>query len=304
MKIFKSEPTSSHFDILDKAESPFNTLYVIENGRSRELWFKGGGQFFLQSRLDLDAPEALALVYSRLMLASLLFVPEPRRVLMIGLGAGAVSHCLHRAYPKAHIDVVEIDREVIAFAKRYFFLKESRNYQVHEGDGRLFVQRQRREAPYDLVLLDAFKSGSVPFHLKTGEFYEEIRSILSPDGAVASNLYGKSNRLKPADCQTFLSVFEQIYGFEDPERVATALVATRHKRRWSQRDIERAADAFQPSLPFPMPSLAAMHLKEGWEDATQSAFRDDFDVKDFRRAVEENNLRPGLRPRYPIKSVS
>ena len=302
MKIFKSEPPSSDFDLLDKAESPFNTLYVIQNNRQRELWFKGGGHFFLQSRLDLDAPESLALVYSRLMLASLLFRPDPKRVLMIGLGAGAVSNCLHHLYPKAHIDVVEVDREVIAIAKQYFFLKETRNYQVHEGDGRMFIQRQRGERPYDLVLLDAFKSGSVPFHLKTGEFYEELRGILSPEGVVASNLYGKSNGLKPADRQTFLSVFEQIHCFEDPERVATVLVATRDKRRRSQRDIERAADAFNAPMPFSMPSLAAMHRETGWGDA--SAFKDDFPAGDLHRAVEENNLWPGLRPRYPIKSVS
>ncbi len=304
MKIFRPQPTSSHFDILDKAESPYNTLYVIENNRTRELWFKGGGQFFLQSRLDLDAPESLALVYSHLMLASLLFRPDPKKVLMIGLGAGAVSQCLHRLYPRAHIDVVEVDPAVIACAKKYFFLKEARNYQVHEGDGRMFIQRQRGETPYDIVLLDAFKSGSVPYHLKTGEFYQEIRDILHPEGVVVSNLYGKSNRLKPADCQTFLSVFEQVHCFEDPDRVATALVATRDSRRRSQHDLERAARTFTPDLPFSMKALAAMHKEPGWKDASQDAFRDDFPAGGLHHAVERNNLKPGLSPRYPIKSVS
>ena len=41
---------------------------------------------------------------------------------------------------------------------------------------------------YDLVFLDAFKGGSVPYHLKTVEFYREIARSLTEEGILVTNL--------------------------------------------------------------------------------------------------------------------
>ncbi|VAX32493.1 hypothetical protein MNBD_NITROSPINAE05-928, partial [hydrothermal vent metagenome] len=227
MKLFQNNKTSDNtFEILAKARSRYNEIYVIQNGTQREMWFKGSGSFFLQSRVDTETRKLPVLVYSRMMLASLLFQKAPKRILMLGLGGGSISTFLHHRFPEAVVDVVEVDAEVIKLCKEYFYLHETSNYRLHAMDARVFVQRQMGKTPYDLILLDVFKSGSVPFHLKTKEFYREIRDILSPEGVVASNLYGKTNLLKPGDRTTFASVFSGLYFFEDPEQVATVLIAT------------------------------------------------------------------------------
>ena len=304
MKLFKDRKTSSTFDILCKTRNRFNEIYVIENGDHREMWFKGGGNFFLQSRLALDSSISPVLIYSKMMLASLLFQESPKRILMVGLGGGSLSNFLHHHFPKAHIDVVEVDPEVIDLSKKYFRLQETENYQVHAMDARVFIQNQIGKKPYDLVLLDAFKSGSVPFHLKTGEFYQEIRDVLSLEGVVASNLYGKSNSQKPGDRTTFGSVFQRLYFFEDPEQVATVVIATNQKRSRSALDIRSAAEAFEPDFPFSMVDVAVMYRQGLLDQARGKKFVDDFSENDFIKVVEKNNTQQGKNLQYPIKSHS
>ena len=87
-------------------------------------------------------------------------------MLMIGLGGGSISSYLGRFLPDAEIDTVEVDPGVITAAKNYFGMKETPRVRYHEGDGRVFLNR--RKEPYDLILVDAFHGGYVPFHLLTG----------------------------------------------------------------------------------------------------------------------------------------
>ncbi len=302
MKLFQDKKASATFEILARARSRFNEIYVIQNGTQREMWFKGGGNFFLQSRMDTATREFPVLVYSRMMLASLLFQPSPKRILMLGLGGGSISNLLHDRFPDACIDVVEVDPKVIELCKNFFYLRETDNYQLHALDARIFIQNQLGKNSYDLILLDVFKSGSVPYHLKTKEFYREIWGILTPEGVIASNLYGKSNLLKPGDRTTFDSVFRRLYFFEDPEQVATVLVATNQERSRSQGDIQKAAGNFMPGMPFSMPDLAAMYKPDFLDDASAKIFSDDFSEREFLRAVDDNNTRQGEKSRYPIKS--
>lgn len=302
MKPSQGNKTSDTLEILAKARSRFNEIYVIQSGTQREMWFKGGGSFFLQSRMDTRTREFPVLVYSRMMLASLLFRPSPKRILMLGLGGGAISNFLHARYPEAHIDVVEVDAKVIKLCKKHFYLCETENYKIHTLDARIFVQNQLGKNTYDLILLDVFKSGSVPYHLKTIEFYRQIHGILNPKGVVASNLYGKSNFLKPGDCATFEAVFPCLYFFEDPEKVATVLFATRQERHWTKEAIQTAAKNIKPTMPFSMTDLAAMNQPDLLDNANAKIFSDDFSEPELLQAVEDNNTLQGKNFLYPIKS--
>ena len=55
------------------------------------------------------------------------------------------------------------------------------------ADGRVFLNRSKDQ--YDLILLDAYRGGYVPFHLLTREFYTLVKSRLTPGGAVAFNVH-------------------------------------------------------------------------------------------------------------------
>lgn len=290
---------------LARSQSPYNDIFVIERENLREMWFQGEGQFYLQSRMDLDRPQDLALVYVRLLLAPLLWNPEPSRILVVGLGAGTLPRFLHAVYPHLAIDVVEVDARVTELARQYFDFRESPRLRVTEDDGRAFIQRQNQK--YDIVVLDAFKGGSVPYHLKTVEFYREIARSLKTGGLLATNLYGKSNSLKPRDRTTLDSVFHQVTMLEDSDRVATVCVASRQGGGVSEA-------MFRAGLGC-LPENVLRHLSwfenvdmiktgKGF-NSVGSIFEDDFKAAEFFRAAQRNNRSEPLRdPPYPIRNSS
>ena len=72
--------------ILASKKTRFNHFYVIQEGSIRELWFKGDKEYFLQSRINAEDSADMVMVYSKLMMAALFFQPQPKNVLIIGLG--------------------------------------------------------------------------------------------------------------------------------------------------------------------------------------------------------------------------
>ena len=106
---------------------------------------------------------------------------------MIGLGGGSISTYLGRFMPDVAIDTVEIDRRVIETAKTYFGLRETERVRYLDGDGRVFLNRNKDV--YDLILVDAYQGGYVPFHLLTKEFYTLVKQRLAPGGAAAFNVH-------------------------------------------------------------------------------------------------------------------
>ena len=73
------------------------------------------------------------------------------------------------------------------------------------GDGRVFLNRNSER--YDLILLDAYRGGYVPFHLLTREFYALVKQRLAPGGAVAFNVHDGTQavRLDGEDARRGLS---------------------------------------------------------------------------------------------------
>jgi len=306
-EVSKSNRADEELKILAHARSRYNDIFILQNGNLREMWFKGGGDFYLQSRIDLANPQKLVLVYSRLSMAALLFRPPPRRIFVMGLGGGVLPAALTRWFPSARVDVVEIDRKVLRLCRRYFSLPDTPSLRVHTEDGRRFIERQQGRVQYDLIFLDAFKSGSIPFHLKTVEFYRELKALLTPDGVLTSNLYGPSNTHKPTDWKTMAAEFEQLYGFEDPDGTATVAVCTRHRERWDDAVLrERAARYPKPfGMDLDLEALAAMHVGDRYAaQPTARPFEDAYQAGDRKKVIDNNNrLEPVGKIPYSIRNL-
>ena len=102
-------------------------------------------------------------------------------VAVVGLGTGSM---LCHALPGENWSFFEIDPEVVRIARdpQYFtYLRDCGPSRVIMGDGRLKLQ-QEEAGKYDLIVLDAFSSDSVPAHLMTVEALESYMMRLKPDG--------------------------------------------------------------------------------------------------------------------------
>jgi spermidine synthase len=153
----------------------------------------------------------LEMPYLRVALAGLALHAEPRRILVVGLGGGALPSFLRVHYPDAAIDAVEIDPQVVDVAKRFFGFREDARLRAHVGDGRAFVEAAR-ESSYDVIVLDAFGAYSAPRRLTTLEFLQAVRRALAPGGVAIGNVWKPAeNPLYDAMLLTYRDAFDELY---------------------------------------------------------------------------------------------
>ncbi len=147
----------------------------------------------IRTAIASTAPQTLASPYARSMFAAYLYQPEPRRVLIVGLGGGAMVRFLAHHTPDVGVDAVEIDPVVVRLADQYFGVRSGGNVRVITADAVAFVEAI--DEPYDVIFMDAFLRPSgdtdgtgVPTRLKTIEFLGRVKRALTPGGVVAFNI--------------------------------------------------------------------------------------------------------------------
>jgi spermidine synthase len=138
----------------------------------------------IQSSMRLEDPYALALDYTRCMMAFLLFHPEPREALMIGLGGGSLAKFFFRNLRKTRIKVVELDERIVLAAREHFALPpDDSRLKVEVGDGAEALEPEC----CDVLVVDAFEDELHVPRLASREFYDGAFLALSEPGALVVN---------------------------------------------------------------------------------------------------------------------
>jgi spermidine synthase len=156
-------------------------LVVSEERGVRHLHVGGEA---IQSAMRLDDPFALELDYTRCMMAFLLFHPEPRRALMIGLGGGSLAKFFHRHLTRLHTHVVEYDDRVIATARALFHVpSDDARLTVEHGDG---VEALAPEC-CDLLVVDGYEDEATPAAMVSQAFFDACWWTLEDPGVLVVN---------------------------------------------------------------------------------------------------------------------
>ncbi len=212
--------------IIHEERSMYRNVIVTELNQRRCMRFDVHRGTMNQSCVDLRNPQELVFDYTRMSFAGLLLNPEPRRILVAGLGGGSIPVVLNEVFPDAHIDVLEVDPAVVRVAERFFDFRETGNMRVHVADARVFVKRAGlRGEQYDYIVLDAFTGEYIPEHLLTREFLEEVRDILTPEGVLVANTFSES-RLYDHESVTYHAVYGDFYNFKLPGTGNRIIMAT------------------------------------------------------------------------------
>ncbi len=189
-----SVPTSSAIDI-------------SEAGGVRFLHF---GSEWVQGAMRINRPWGLELTYTKEMMAGLLLRPRsewPKKILMIGLGAGSLARYAYRYLPESKITVVEINPQVEWIAREYFKLPDDpKRLRVIIADGIDYVLSAPGE--FDCILLDGFDAEASPGALDSEPFYQACRACMSEKGWLASNLFG-TERGFPTSVERVRKAFDQ-----------------------------------------------------------------------------------------------
>jgi len=218
--------TTAEARIIHRERSLYSTILVDQKDATICLQFSVRKDQRNQSCMDRNNPRKMVFPYARMMMMSLLLVPEPERILIVGLGGGTLPEALRELYPDAAIDVIEIDPAVKTVAETYFGFTESENLRIVLQDARVFTKRAViGNEHYDLIMLDAFNGDYIPEHLMTREYLEETKSLLTPNGVLASNTFAIS-RLYDHESTTYRAVFGTFYNVRSRVSANRVILAT------------------------------------------------------------------------------
>lgn len=99
----------------------------------------------------------------------------PKKVLILGLGAGSSAKLISKRWPTAKITGVEIDPVVIKIGKDYFKTAENKNLKIVNADALKFVSALNlKPKTYDLILVDCYLGDQVPKNLTTNAFLKKL----------------------------------------------------------------------------------------------------------------------------------
>ncbi len=129
--------------------------------------------------------------------------------LTIGGGGYTFPRYMEIYYPNAHIDVVEIDPEVTRIVYSHLGLPKTTRIKTFNEDGRWYVMNCKDK--YDLIFTDAYNDLSIPYHLTTKEFAEQLKNIMNENGILMSNIIDNFQRgaFLPSYMKTLREVFGQ-----------------------------------------------------------------------------------------------
>ena len=202
--------------LLYEKETLFSHLDIVKYGSNISMYLDG----MRHSSMNVNDPLDLVIDYTEYFHLGMLLNPTTTNVLFVGGGGFTGPKNFVALYSDVKVEAIEIDADVIDAAKSYFNLKENSRLQIFNEDARRHLSTFDKK--YDLIVLDAYASNYVPYHLMTHEFYQTVEKRLEPDGIVISNIIGsiegENSQLVRAIYKTMKETFPISYVFLTEDR--------------------------------------------------------------------------------------
>lgn len=165
--------------VLHSVQSPFQRVDVFESS--------GFGRVLTLDGLMMCSDRDEFVYHEMISHVPLLVHPNPKKVLVIGGGDGGTLREVLRHDCVEEAVLCEIDGEVVDAARQFFpalaFGLNHPRAKIHIGDGVDFVKKSS-PGEYDIVIVDSTDPIGPGVGLFSGEFYKEVKRILTPGGIV------------------------------------------------------------------------------------------------------------------------
>lgn len=204
----------------------------------------------IQSAMRIDDPFALALDYTRCMMAFLLFHPRPREVLMIGLGGGSLAKFVHRHLKRTRVRAIECDARVAQAARDHFALPpDDARLSVEIGDGAQALAPQS----CDVLMVDGFEDEVQAPGLANQDFYDAAYLALRAPGVLVVNFMSDDpaldRRLRSLE-RSFGGAVLALPALSDPNVLVFALRGGPPRLAWRRLHARAARLEQRLGLPF------------------------------------------------------
>ena len=177
-----------------KAHSPaLPDVNFSDHGDVRYLHL---GSEWVQGSMLLDAPFQIELEYVQRMMAWLLFAEPasvPRRhAMQLGLGAGSLTKFCHKKL-RMRTTAIEINPQVVAACRIWFKLPpDNTRLTVVLGDAAEVAAHPHWHGAIDALQVDLYDHEAAAPVLDSAAFYADCRRLLTDDGCMTVNLFGRS----------------------------------------------------------------------------------------------------------------
>jgi len=275
---------------------------------------QGQVTFYADGIPILTAPVPDVALVEEMVHLPMLFVPDPRRALVLSGGVGGVLHELAK-YPLERIDYAELDPLLIEAVQQFptpLTLDELGDARVHVEpvDGRLLVRRRAwgldpgSQASYDLVLVNLPYPSTLQLNrFYTAEFFELAGKLLSENGVLVmaspGTLTYMSDELRNLNAMAYYTLREAfahvrpipgdytLWLASSSEEVETAPVEALVER-WEERDVEsRLVTPAHIRL-----RLEQRYLDWFWASLGQSGVGGEAGTRRAREAYVNRDLQP------------
>ena len=226
---------------------------VSDDGEVRHLHL---GTPWIQGSMRVREPFAIELEYVQRMMAWLLFV-EPagvprRRALQLGLGAGAITKFCHKKL-RMKTQAIELNPQVLAVCRAWFKLPpDGPRLQVVLADAAQEIRQPAYQGRIDALAVDLYDHEAAAPVLDSADFYADCRALLSEDGAMTVNLFGRASSYERS-LASLKSAFGEgaLWAFKPTREGNTVVLAQRTPSRPTRAELAARAQDLQARWALP-----------------------------------------------------
>jgi len=155
------------------------------------------GTEWVQGSMKLDAPFEIELEYVQRMMAWLLFVDGKgvanRHAMQLGLGAATLTKFCRKAL-RMRTTAVELNPQVVSACRGWFKLPaDDLKLRVVIADAAAEIRKTEWQGAIDALQVDLYDHEAAAPVLDSEDFYADCRALLTEDGCMTVNLFGRSS---------------------------------------------------------------------------------------------------------------
>ena len=238
---------------MKKSTITFPEVNFSDEGNIRHLHL---GTIWIQGSMDMDDPNALVHEYIQRMMAWLLFVDADtvpkRQALQLGLGAGSLTKFCAKVL-RMKTTAIELNPQVLHACRGWFKLPaDSTRLQVILADAALEIKKPQWWGTVDALQVDLYDHEAAAPVLDSAEFYADCRRLLTLDGCMTVNLFGRSSSYAKS-VEKIASAFgrEAIWAFKATREGNTVVLAQRTPTRPKRAELAERAEIIQTRWNLP-----------------------------------------------------
>ena len=230
-------------------------VQISDEGHIRHLHL---GTIWIQGSMDTRDPLRLVHEYIQRMMAWTLFV-EPstvtkRQALQLGLGAGSLTKFCAKVV-RMPTTAIELNPGVLAACRGWFKLPEdTAKMKVILADAAQEIRDPRWWGTVDALQVDLYDHDAAAPVLDSAAFYADCRRLLTDDGCMTVNLFGRSSSFAKS-VEKIAGAFgqEAVWAFKATREGNTVVLAQRTPSRPKRAMLAERAEIIQTRWDLPAP---------------------------------------------------